>query len=97
MQEHFLKLLQWLRERVKKPFVINSGYRCEKHNEAVGGFSRSRHMLGCAADVSTRGWNSAELYQLIKEAQMIGFNGIGISETFIHLDDRESSGKMWVY
>lgn len=30
---------------------ITSGYRCERLNEAVGGVSRSQHLLGEAADL----------------------------------------------
>ena len=34
------------------PVKINSGFRCAKHNLEVGGAERSRHLLGCAADIS---------------------------------------------
>gem|GEM_PF-6626518 len=27
-------------------------YRCSKHNITVGGASRSRHLIGCAADIA---------------------------------------------
>ena len=31
---------------------VNSGFRCRAHNREVGGVPRSRHLLGCAADVA---------------------------------------------
>ena len=34
------------------PVRINSGFRCERHNAEVGGAERSRHLLGCAADIA---------------------------------------------
>ena len=33
------------------PVYVNSGFRCEKHNKVVGGAEKSRHLLGCAADI----------------------------------------------
>ena len=33
------------------PIVINSGYRSEAVNKAVGGVSGSNHLTGCAADI----------------------------------------------
>lgn len=34
-----------------KGFRVNSGYRCERTNEAVGGTRLSQHRLGQAADI----------------------------------------------
>ena len=31
---------------------VNSGFRCSKHNMEVGGAEKSRHLLGCAADIA---------------------------------------------
>ncbi len=31
---------------------VNSGFRCPSHNKKVGGSSKSRHLRGCAADIS---------------------------------------------
>lgn len=45
-------LLDILRSVLGVPIHINSGYRCAKRNKAVGGAERSRHMLGCAADIA---------------------------------------------
>jgi uncharacterized protein YcbK (DUF882 family) len=97
MDAEFLKKLQTLRDRLNIRMGINSGYRCEQHNAIVGGSPKSRHLIGAAVDVSTVGWSSNYLYRLIKEAQTLGFRGIGIAKTYVHLDTRESKAKMWVY
>lgn len=34
------------------PVKINSAYRCEEHNDLVGGAEKSRHLIGCAADIA---------------------------------------------
>lgn len=39
------------RKAYGKPISVNSGYRCPKHNLAVGGVKNSQHMKGEAADV----------------------------------------------
>lgn len=45
-------ILDPVREQLGKPIVVNSGYRCEKHNKAVGGVRNSQHLQGQAADVA---------------------------------------------
>lgn len=45
-------VLDPLREIIDTPIYINSGYRCEVLNKAVGGSDNSQHMRGLAADVS---------------------------------------------
>lgn len=44
------KILQPLRDHIKCPITITSGYRCPQVNKAVGGKSNSQHLSGCAAD-----------------------------------------------
>lgn len=39
------------REKLGKPIRMNSGYRCPRHNLAVGGVKNSQHMAGEAADI----------------------------------------------
>lgn len=45
-------VLDPLRDIIDIPIYINSGYRCEILNEAVGGSDNSQHMRGLAADIS---------------------------------------------
>ena len=45
------KVLEPLRERVKEPVIISSGYRCPALNRAVGGSNTSQHMKGEACDI----------------------------------------------
>ena len=56
------------RERLGMPIVVNSGYRCPKHNAEVGGVPRSQHMVGEAADVSAGSTQANEcLAKIIEE------------------------------
>ena len=45
------EVLDPVREAYGKPIVVNSGYRCPKHNAEVGGVAGSQHLRGEAADI----------------------------------------------
>lgn len=60
------KLLQPLRDAYGKPIRINSGYRSEELNKAVGGVATSQHLEGCAADISIDG-KAGDLLEIIEE------------------------------
>jgi hypothetical protein len=40
-----------VREHYGAPIIINSGYRCQRHNADVGGVVNSYHMIGTALDI----------------------------------------------
>lgn len=40
------------RAQFNKPFKVNSGHRCQAHNEEVGGVEDSKHTKGEAVDIS---------------------------------------------
>ena len=48
-------VLEPLREAMKEPIKISSGFRCERLNRAVGGVSNSQHTKGQAADICIDG------------------------------------------
>lgn len=56
--------LEPLREIVKKPIVITSGYRCHDLNLAIGGSDTSQHMEGKAADIIVPGLSVSEVFEL---------------------------------
>ena len=60
-----LKFLQPLRDKLGKPIHINSGYRCEALNKAVGGAVGSYHTLGMAVDIRVDGMTPKELFEFI--------------------------------
>lgn len=45
-------ILDPLREEYGKPIEVNSGYRCDALNKAVGGSKTSYHRFGLAADIT---------------------------------------------
>ena len=86
--------LQLVRDIVGVPIYINSGYRCEAHNKAVGGSPNSQHVQGRAADIRIKGFSVEQMYKLCKNF----FPGIGIypEQNFIHVDVRDKPAT-WVY
>lgn len=73
-----------IRNEWNKPIPISSGYRCERHNYAVGGVPLSAHMFGCALDLD------------IEDSRVDALRGVielvapdlrmGIYPGFIHID-----------
>lgn len=47
-------ILDMVRVHIGKPILINSGYRCLRLNEMVGGVQKSMHTKGLAADFRTK-------------------------------------------
>ena len=85
LYSELLAKLQKLRTYLGKPVVINSGYRCEEHNRAVGGAANSYHMRGMAADISVEGHTPYRLAELVDD---LDFGGIIIYNNFVHVDVR---------
>lgn len=100
-----VEMLDELRERCGFPIVISSGYRCAKHNQAIGGAKRSAHVEGYAVDIRCHG---ARAHKVLDVAMLMGFSGIGIKQSgavehrFIHLDiapneDARARPAVWSY
>ena len=51
--------------RHEEPIIINSGYRSEAVNKAVGGVKGSNHLTGCAADIHVPGMEQLLRYAVI--------------------------------
>ena len=56
------QVLEPLRIWIGKPVVINSGYRCARLNQLVGGVSNSQHQTGQAVDIRLPDKATAQLY-----------------------------------
>lgn len=84
---------EWMKIK-GKILTVTSCYRCSEHNKKVGGAKNSRHMLGQAADCSVK---PADQEEFIALAKKIGFGGIGIGQTFVHVDVRSIPCEPWHY
>lgn len=96
MDPLLISKLQQLRDFYGQPLIINSAFRCREHNTKVGGSAQSRHMTGEAVDIQC-GFAGMR-HHIVRLAMLLNFGGIGIANTFVHLDVRPlEEGKMWLY
>lgn len=80
-----LARLEALRVKWGGAIIVNSGYRCEKHNKKVGGVANSLHRLGRAADVRVK---ESDQERFVALAKKCGFSkAIRYSRRgFVHLE-----------
>ena len=96
MDTDFLAKLDKAREFAKVPFVINSAYRSPEHPESIKN-PTSSHIKGLAVDIRTT--DSRTRYKVLNALIHVGFNRIGIADTFIHVDDDKDKSQqvIWTY
>ena len=93
----FVTRLDHLRHVCGFPFIITSGYRDPKHSAEVSKpeGTKGQHTLGMAADVAVK--NAEQRYLIVKHATELGFTGIGIAKSFVHVDTRATTPVIWTY
>lgn len=87
VDDALVELLEQIREAAGGAVTINSAYRSPAHNAAVGGVSSSQHLYGRAADIVVSG-ASPLLVGQIAEYYLDRRGGIGVYQTFTHVDTR---------
>lgn len=72
------EILQPIRDAWRSPIIVNSAFRSEKVNKAVGGSKTSQHMKGEAADLSVGGKEkNKKLFNLINKLMQQGVIVVG--------------------
>jgi len=102
MNKEFLSRLDQARSLCDIPFKITSGYRTKEYNEGLlaRGYkasANSSHIKGHAADIHCN--NSVSRFIIINALIKVGFNRIGIADSFIHVDNDPDkvTGVIWTY
>lgn len=95
MKDAFLQKIDQLRHLCNFPFVITSGYRSADHPIEAEKDTPGTHAQGIAADIQAL--SGDQKYILVKNAMLIGFSGIGIAGSFIHVDIRATTPVIWTY
>lgn len=87
--------LDVIREKVGKPILISSGFRCPVLNKAVGGVSNSQHQKGLAADLICADMESLE--NVLRETggfdQLIKEHRKGSKSFWYHVSVASRNGK----
>lgn len=86
-------ILQPLRDKVKKPIKIMSGYRSPAYNRKIKGATHSQHLTGRAADITIEGMLPEEVADLIEREYSPG--GLGRYPGFTHVDIRPGRKSRW--
>lgn len=73
-----VKLAEKMRVALGVAFTVESGFRCDEHNRAVGGANGSGHCKGTALDLTTENVSRERLAVL---AELVGVPRIGIYKT----------------
>lgn len=87
LQELIYFCLQPIRDKIKKPMIITSGYRNSQVNKLVGGSETSEHKRGMAADFIIHGMTNTDIVKFIKNS--------GIKYT--QLIEEHSKSASWVH
>ena len=95
MDAEFIRRVDELRSAVGRPLYITSGYRSPQHSLEAKKSKPGTHAQGIACDIAVA--NGVERRQLVKQAFYLGFRGIGVAKTFVHVDTRETEPVLWVY
>ena len=85
MLELIFHCLQPIRDLIKKPMVITSGYRCDEVNKLIGGVKNSQHTKGQAVDFKISGMKPAEIVNIIKESGIEFDQLINEYDSWVHV------------
>lgn len=79
--------MQRVRELLGVPVHINSGYRSEALNEAVGGSLRSQHSMGLAADFTAPSFGDPLKIcrKILEHRREINFDQLIFEGTWVHI------------
>jgi zinc D-Ala-D-Ala carboxypeptidase len=95
IDEGFIEVLDVLRAVCGFPFQITSGFRSPTHPIEARKSKPGVHSEGIAADIAVT--NGRQRAVIIENAIELGFNGIGVAKSFIHVDRRKGPLVVWTY
>lgn len=99
MDQEFMSRLDSARDLACIPFVLSSAYRSKSWELSHGRSGNSAHTTGHAVDIVCKDSSTRE--RIVSALLRVGFNRIGISPTFIHVDDSRLSYHpqhvLWLY
>lgn len=81
------EFLQMIRNELRLPIIISSGYRSREVNERVGGVSSSYHVKGLAADLKCKDMDKllAVLREHLMEIDQLGIYYNSTEQLWIHV------------
>lgn len=92
------RVLDSLRGRLGKPITITNAYRAQAYNQCIRGAQSSQHLFFCALDFRVSGLSAAEAANALRwmrDREGAFSGGIGIYNSFVHIDTRGSNPTWW--
>ena len=87
--------LQPIRDKIKKPMIITSGFRCYQLNKAVGGVANSQHTKGQAVDFHINGMSISDVIDFIVKSG-VPFDQLIDERTWVHISYRKGNNRRQV-
>jgi len=75
--------------------LITSGFRCRAFNKAIGSKDNSQHTIGRAVDLRSLHLTPLQIRDEALQITAFALGGIGVYETYIHLDVRTKQPMRW--
>lgn len=91
IDSELVSVLQKIRNHFGKAVTITSAYRTPNHNKNVGGTTYSQHLYGKAADIKVQGIAPKDVAKYAET--LLDEGGIGIYNTFTHIDVRSTKSR----
>ena len=84
--------LQPIRDKLKKPMIITSGYRCGRLNDVVNGAKNSQHLYGQAVDFVVQGMTPKQIVEFIKNSG-VEFDQLIEEHTWVHISFKKNNNR----
>lgn len=86
-------VLNPIRERIREPMIITSGYRNKEVNRLVGGKSTSQHLKGQAVDFIIKGMNPSEIVHFIRNTYIEYDQLINEYDKWVHISYNKGNNR----
>lgn len=87
IDDYLVSILDILRNKIKKPVIVTSGYRTPQWNTKCGGAKYSYHMRGMAADIRVNDMTAKEIANKLDKI-IPDECGIIVYDNWVHFDVR---------
>lgn len=97
MLELIFYCLQPIRDLIKKPMIITSGFRSQKVNFFAGGKINSQHLTGQAVDFKINGMQPKEIVEIIKNSNVEYDQLINEYDKWVHVSFNKGKNRRQVF